>query len=748
MEWPTIEVQTPRGKFSPNHNISCTTANATDPYLADLTASLITKEIYARAANAAVADITIDHGSSGLQARVDAFLEKLRSTSADDNWDTEYRNVAREFTELMASTQPRSRALEICQGGLDAVHDLLKYRVPAENQARGGSKTILAARDAYVLCQSFPKLNTMTFTGTRAPDLDFRFGLLTKAPLHNHRDVDDADSTLFGVDACNHVSQMRKNGQLENSAASLANHTLMNSDLVARLAHKTFVVLGCDHQLSPTKSLLRIPGVTVLGIASSRRGLESVIGYATFNTPDDTTFVYPTLTSSCHEGIGKDMGVADDDWNLILSRGPHVAHWILENTNKIATANNQDDEDAATCHTDSELVLVPMPIPFTTVDSAESSVRWAAACDLILQRVLRARSKTTRCSVWSYQSSTTCMVVPPTSMTMSTELLRNRPLHEPWLHTLSMGTMLTPTIDEEQRNNRNPYFNTNPNRSPTDRPTEHTHTAIPAKPKEEGPSTNHDYSVVNGIMTLQGPYHILSEHIRMWRAMVTNFRYEQLRMFRGGGDGGHLESDDDFDDDEPCNDIHVFAPHVPLLSPHLLSDQDGHLLKPLRVFDTGTASSLLAAISIAGLVDPIINRPMPLIEMGEPRGNDNRYCAETTPFAMFWNGSVHGGIWNCPYTLDSASGTAGYFLGQAYKYYHSYRNSTTTSASSGADGGPSSSSSSLKGKQGLGTAAVTLGRTINTKDDSNKSIVDVVPSSTQRHQDLQDGVKERLEFLA
>merc|ERR1712216_1121081 len=36
------------------------------------------------------------------------------------------------------------------------------------------------------------------------------------------------------------------------------------------------------------------------------------------------------------------------------------------------------------------------------------------------------------------------------------------------------------------------------------------------------------------------------------------------------------------------------------------------------------------------------------------------------------NGSVHGGIWNCPYTLDSMSGYTACILGKIYRCYDSY----------------------------------------------------------------------------
>ena len=99
----------------------------------------------------------------------------------------------------------------------------------------------------------------------------------------------------------------------------------------------------------------------------------------------------------------------------------------------------------------------------------------------------------------------------------------------------------------------------------------------------------------------------------------------------------------------------------------------------------------------------------------------------TTPFAMFWYGSFHGGIWNCPYTLESVSGTIGYVLGKAYEYYKYY-----TASNGEADKDPSSS----------GTGST---------DANPTSLVDAVPSKahqTDEEGELPDFVQERLAYVA
>jgi len=717
MEWPNIEVVTVDDEEDRYYNYYYGTDPSGERLDSDRTATLVTKEIYARAAKASISNILVDHSETGLEDDVHDFLERLRRDDvvgggADDDdsgWNVEYRNVARSFAELMAEATPLARTLEICRGGLDAVHDLLKYRLPRDdfddddinnnnNNNNKGSDTVLSARDAFVLCQSFPKLSTRSVTGTRPPDLSYRYGLLTVSPdsneayagdvmNHHNRDHDGNNNnnnsgggggttlTVYGNEACERIAGMRQAGQLETSAASLACHTLTNHELVTSMSEKTFVVIGCDHPLAPTKSLLRIPGVTVLGIPSSREGLRDLLEYVAYNAPDDSTFVYPDL---------------ENDENPVLTRGPHVAQWILDNTKFLRDDDDEVDDHLssyARTNAGSELVLVPMPLPSPTIDIdiekkpnddpsnnnnvvsstrvRESSIRWAAASDLVVQRVLRARSESVRCSLWLYQSSTTCMVVPAASTTKSTEMLRRRPFHEPYLHKLSLGTVLKPTVEDRIEEKKK------------DDDDENDETTTNSTRKSKTRRDNHDYTIVNGILTLEGPHHMLAEHIRLWRAIATHFPDEYQGYGRGTEDDDPSETE--YDDDDLAGsrrrEVYVFAPHVPLSLATSTTSPSGGVLPvprenarllddPLRIFDAGAVASILAAIGIAGLADPIVNRPMPcVLTSGEE---------DTTPFAMFWYGSFHGGIWNCPYTLESVSGTVGYVLGKAYEYYYHY----------------------------------------------------------------------------
>ena len=809
MEWPKANV--PDDLFAENEYWN-------DPHtdyellVSTITSTLITKEIYARAAMACVSDITLDHDSNGLRSTVNDFLNTLRrsSTAADDDTDdqtawiaSEYRTISRDFVELMslASSISYERIYDICQGGLDAVHDLFKYRLPSTEtgswndncDSSSSSSSVLSAKDAYVLCQSLsPKLTTERVSGTRAPDMDYKFGLVQEHTRIVNKSVGSNDAnSLYGIDACRYVTQLRNDGYMETSACSLAKYTFTaTAGLQSQtLTHTTFIVLGCDHPLAPTKSLLRIPGVTVLGVPTSWKGLDDILDYVRYNSPDDTTFVYPT--GGCCVGGGATNTTKNDgrrrrffDGNYIVSHGPHIAQWILDNT-----ISTQTDTDTSTSTTgtgggdrqreqqhEHELVLVPMAGP-TSSSRNECAVRYAAASDLIVQRVLRARhnnnSDTNKLSLWMYQSSTTCMVVPPASTTKSNELLQQRPMHEPWIRALSGNTVLTPTVDEDTTNHGAVVVDaTTTTDASSKKKKEHyySNTTTTNNHKTKN-NNNHEYAVVNGIIAAPGGAHdVLAETIRLWRCLVTNLApYLQHR-----GDTQY-DSDDEYDDYEEDddgtthratttttsntttttttssrNEIHVFAPYVPLWKKNDDDDDTtvgGGLVAAttepnelvtesnVKVFDIGTASSLMTAIGLAGLLNPIVNRPLPILlddDVGAAAG------ATTTPFSLFWNGSVHGGIWNCPYTLNSVSGVTGYVLGKLYNYYDTYAAPYMVAVTATA------ASSSSNDETNTEPTNNTTGSTND--PSSSPSGIQTVPSTFG--EPMPDIVRERLEVLA
>lgn len=520
------------------------------------------KQIWRRAIEAGLGDITVDHNTKtpGLKGKVQQWTARLAACE-NNNWRTEYRTLLADFTALMASMD-NDQALDVAQAGLDAVHDLMLYRIDAN--------TVVPAKDVFVLTNSFPKLGTCTLVGTKAPDIDFQFGLANPQNPTN--------DTLYGMDAVAQVDAWYRYGVMETSASVLAKTTFTSGNISGIVSKKKFVLLGCTSELGPVRSLVQIPGATVLGVARGGKKLDDLIDFVRYNAPDDTTFLYP---KSPDEWDGS-KGLYPNGGADLLLQGPQIAQWILDQTDK--------DED--------ELVIVPLAYM-----DGEAHVRVAAAMDLIVQRIMRQRSSENTI-LWSYTSPATCMVLPPMAATRAQQRLQERPVWEKWTNTLSMGRWMAPS---------NGVVVTGADEDET------VPTAV----------SNNDYTIVNGIVSAQGPNYVLAKTIQQWRCMIAHFRDGQ----------------------------NVSAPFAPATRTSSMTShgtvsaalEGMHFFEPMLAFDVGPASTLMAAIMVSHL--QLMNRPLP--DMDE------------SPFTIFWDGAVHGGVWTCPYTLESLS-VINYALGKAY----------------------------------------------------------------------------------
>ena len=419
--------------------------------------------------------------------------------------------------------------------------------------------------------------------GTAPPDIDFQYGIGNPAnPL----------TTLYGMDAVKQVDAWYNYGTMETSASVLAKTTITTTNISANLARKVFVLLGCTSALGPARPLLRIPGVRVLGVSRGGKKLDSLIDFVRDQCPDDTSFTYPKTTEE-----NKDDALYPNGGACILADGPRIVQWILDQT------DSKKDE----------LVIVPL----ATSQDGEKHVRLAASMDLIVQRVLRSRPNTT---LWTYQSPTLPLIVPPMAATNAEARLQERPTWESWAHSLTRGSWLEPSVD-----------NTPEGSSEGNNGTE-------GKIKRQRPDSyvnNNDYVLVNGIVTAQGPCYVLAKTLQQWRCMVAYYR-----------------------------DAHIVsAPYAPLTRTPTAMASDVmtnmmtgmHHFEPMLAFDVRSASTLICSILIAQL--QLMNRPLP--DMDE------------SPYTLFWEGAAHGGVWSCPYTLESIS-ALNYAMGKSTYYPFGY----------------------------------------------------------------------------
>merc|ERR1712194_884885 len=111
-----------------------------------------------------------------------------------------------------------------------------------------------------------------------------------------------------------------------------------------------------------------------------------------------------------------------------------------------------------------------------------------------------------------------------------------------------------------------------------------------------------------------------------------------------------------------------------------------------------------------------------------------------------------GGVWNCPYTVNSVRGMSGYVLGKVYQYYDTYYSSTAT-AEAGGGAAVSSVVNTATTKTPSGTNHGDVNHNKASSDSSSSLspssssiMVDAVPSTFGAP--MPDLVRERLEILA
>jgi hypothetical protein len=135
-------------------------------------------------------------------------------------------------------------------------------------------------------------------------------------------------------------------------------------------------------------------------------------------------------------------------------------------------------------------------------------------------------------------------------------------------------------------------------------------------------NTVNGMSILNGMVHLQGPNYALSKMMQQWRCMAAN-----------------------------AAGVPVVAPQAPATrtdsvvhSPQAAAALEGlNFFPPLLVFDVAPISSLLTAIVLHQLSEASSTNGGKLLNH---------------PLELFWDGSVHGGTWRCPYNTDSCGAVA------------------------------------------------------------------------------------------
>jgi hypothetical protein len=221
---------------------------------------------------------------------------------------------------------------------------------------------------------------------------------------------------------------------------------------------------------------------------------------------------------------------------------------------------------------------------------------------------------------------------------------------------------------------------------------------------------NHDYCILNGIVTSQGPNYVLAKTMQQWRCMVAQYRDHQ----------------------------HVSAPFCPATRTTSMTAYDTvanalegmHHFPPMLAFDVPPASTLMACILIAHL--QLLNRSVPDLD--------------ESPFSMFWDGAVHGGVWTCPYTLESIS-VINYALGKfTYSYPKGYIPPEALPQRNPEDGDGDDDDDGKCADGEVRTRTSSNNNNRNTTMTADPSILLTLTDNTSG-EPMPDSVKERLEFM-
>jgi hypothetical protein len=147
--------------------------------------------------------------------------------------------------------------------------------------------------------------------------------------------------------------------------------------------------------------------------------------------------------------------------------------------------------------------------------------------------------------------------------------------------------------------------------------------------------------ILNAATKFQGPNYLLSKMLQQWRCIDLVYNY---------------------------SNVIVLAPHAPptrtLSVTHSSQAAAGiegipYIAPPNVTFDVATCSTLMTAIllhqvKVSASNDSIDNNDSKLVR----RQRDTLEY----PFELFWDGSVHGGIWRCPYNTNTV-GIPAYLVG-------------------------------------------------------------------------------------
>jgi hypothetical protein len=460
--------------------------------------------------------------------KVEGLRQQIQNCSGR-RWRQGYVQIYQAFVEIQAQASP-AVVKAMCKAGLEEAEKQFVFRSEDDST--------VSLTEAFE--KTYPPLSTLTYRG-KQPVEEKRFQL---ASPHG---TDDNPLWVAGRDAVAQLEAWENYGCMEPSAAAHAREVCLAEDASVYVQDTTFCLLGLTSEMGPVRSLLKLPGAHVLGVARGGTKLEKLVDWIEVNGATRAMLQVPE-------------GGAD-----LLGQAPAIAEWIVQT----APANRR---------------LAISPLAYL---DGEACTRVSVAMDKIVTTVMEKRKNV---SLVYLTSPATCYTIPKEAALDAKKRYEERNLFSVSnvLAMASFGHLFRPANTWKQL--------------------------------EENPNSS---VVFNGVYSLQGPNYCLAKTMQQWRCILANS--EGVRVCAPHAPGTRTVSvthNEDFA--AALEGMQYFPPHL--------------------AFDVKPCSSLLAAIILSQLhqkESPKLNHPLEL----------------------FFDGSVHGGSWRCPYAAESL-GVCAYAMGK------------------------------------------------------------------------------------
>jgi hypothetical protein len=313
--------------------------------------------------NVAIWSQALQAASSEHPDAVAAWQRRLDDCSSKNTWRRDYISLLEEFARLQIHASPAT-LIATCRAGYAAAHEAFQFRSASSDDRLSLAQAWEAAfRDDSTL----PPLTTHTHCGgqvkaTSDPRLRLGspHGSLQK-PLY-----------VYGADAAMQAQAWATYGCMEESAFRHAAASFDGTAAASVVVEShVFVLLGVTSELGPARSLLRLPGAHVVGVARAGPKLERLVEYVRDECPMSATL------QVTHANM--------------LAEGPHIARWLVDLLRQIQPTR--------------KVVLMPMAYM-----DGEANVRIVMAMEEIVTQV---KQRMEGCTVAYYISPATCHTIPP-----------------------------------------------------------------------------------------------------------------------------------------------------------------------------------------------------------------------------------------------------------------------------------------------------------------------------------------------